>query len=66
MFHKMWKHQPASGECFTKCGSTKTITMHKSEIKDADHSCDWPVSNPNFLPTLQRMTDFLKEQKFIK
>jgi acetyl esterase len=20
-------------------------------VKDADHSCDWPVSNPNFLPT---------------
>ncbi len=35
-------------------------------VKDAGHSCDWPVSNPNFLPTLQRMTDFLKEQKFIK
>jgi len=35
-------------------------------VKDADHSCDWPVSNPNFLPILQRMTDFLKEQKFIK
>jgi hypothetical protein len=31
-----------------------------------DHSCDWPVSNPNFLPTLQRMTDFLFEQKLIK
>lgn len=35
-------------------------------VKDADHSCDWPVSNPNFLPTLQRMTDFLKEQKMMK
>ena len=35
-------------------------------VKDADHSCDWPVSNPNFLPTLQRMTDFLWEQKFMK
>jgi acetyl esterase/lipase len=35
-------------------------------VKDADHSCDWPVSNPNFLPTIQRMTDFLKEQGFIK
>lgn len=35
-------------------------------VKDADHSCDWPVSNPNFLPTLQRMTEFLKEQKLIK
>jgi len=35
-------------------------------VKDADHSCDWPVNNPNFLPNLQRMTDFLKEQKLIK
>lgn len=35
-------------------------------VKDADHSCDWPVSNPNFLPTIQRMTDFLKTQGFIK
>ena len=35
-------------------------------VKDADHSCDWPVSNPNFMPTLTRMTDFLREQKFIK
>ncbi len=34
-------------------------------VKDADHSCDWPVSNPNFLPTLTRMTNFLVEQKFI-
>lgn len=34
-------------------------------IPDAGHSCDWPVENPNFLPTFQRMTDFLKEQKFI-
>lgn len=34
-------------------------------IQDAGHSCDWPVENPNFLPTFRRMTDFLKEQKFI-
>ena len=32
-------------------------------VKDADHSCDWPVSNPNFLPTMTRMTQFLHEQK---
>jgi acetyl esterase/lipase len=31
-------------------------------VKDADHSCDWPVSNPNFLPTLQQMTTFLKQE----
>lgn len=35
-------------------------------VKDADHSCDWPVSNPNFLPTLERMTDFLKEQNMLE
>ena len=34
-------------------------------VKDADHSCDWPVSNPNFLPTLTRITHFLEEQTFI-
>jgi len=34
-------------------------------VKEADHSCDWPVSNPNFLPTIQRMTDFLKDQNMM-
>lgn len=34
-------------------------------VKEADHSCDWPVSNPNFLPTMQRMLAFLYEQKII-
>jgi len=34
-------------------------------VKDADHSCDWPVSNPNFLPTMQRMTNFLKDQNMM-
>lgn len=49
-----------------------TIQMKKAgnvceliTVKDANHSCDWPVSNPNFLPTLQRMTDFLKEQNML-
>lgn len=35
-------------------------------VKDADHSCDWPVSNPNFLPTLTKMTKFLRKQKMMK
>lgn len=34
-------------------------------VKDADHSCDWPVSNPNFLPTMQRMLAFLYEQQIL-
>ena len=34
-------------------------------VKDAGHSCDWPVSNPNFLPTLTNMTQFLKKLGFL-
>lgn len=34
-------------------------------IQDAGHSCDWPVENPHFLPAFRRMTEFLKEQKFL-
>jgi acetyl esterase/lipase len=35
-------------------------------VKNADHSCDWPVSNPNFLLNMERMYQFLKENKIIK
>jgi len=31
-------------------------------IPGAGHSCDWPVSNPHFLPTMTRMAEFLWEQ----
>jgi acetyl esterase/lipase len=34
-------------------------------VKDADHGCDWPVSNPNFLPVMKQMTKFLQKQKFL-
>jgi hypothetical protein len=34
-------------------------------VQDAPHSCDWPVGNPNFLPTLTRMTAFLRERGFV-
>jgi len=34
------------------------------EVKYAGHSCDWPVTNPNFLPTVTRMAAFLKENGF--
>jgi len=53
-------------EKFTRLMKEAGNTCELISVKDADHSCDWPVSNPNFLPTLQRMTDFLKEQKIIK
>jgi acetyl esterase len=51
---------------FTKLMTEAGNICELIPVKDANHSCDWPVSNPNFLPTLQRMTDFLKEQKLIK
>ncbi len=35
-------------------------------VEGAKHSCDWPVSNPNFLPTITRMYTFLQEQEIIE
>jgi acetyl esterase len=55
-----------SAEKFTRLMKKAGNICELITVKDADHSCDWPVSNPNFLPTLTRMTDFLKEQKLIK
>ncbi|MFA6173241.1 MAG: alpha/beta hydrolase [Kiritimatiellales bacterium] len=54
-----------TAEKFTRLMNEAGNTCELITIKDAGHSCDWPVSNPNFLPTFQRMTDFLKEQKLI-
>ncbi len=34
-------------------------------VEDAGHSCDWPVSNPNFLPTMNQMWNFLIKQKIV-
>jgi alpha-L-fucosidase len=28
-------------------------------VPNADHSCDWPATNANFLPTMTRMAEFL-------
>jgi len=50
---------------FTRLMIEAGNTCELIPVKDADHSCDWPVSNPNFLPTLKRMTQFLVEQKII-
>jgi acetyl esterase len=35
-------------------------------VKDADHSCDWPVSNPSFLPNMERMFIFLKVYRIVQ
>ena len=55
-----------AAEKFTMLMKEAGNTCELIPVKDASHSCDWPVSNPNFLPTLKRMTDFLKEQKMMK
>ena len=46
--------------------------MHKSgnvseliTIEGAGHSCDWPVSNPNFYPAMKGIIAFLKQNKII-
>ena len=55
----------AVAQKFTRLMIESGNTCELIVVKDADHSCDWPVSNPNFLPTLTRMEHFLQEQKFI-
>ena len=34
-------------------------------VTNADHSCDWPATNVNFLPTVERMLKFLRAQGVI-
>lgn len=53
-------------EKFTRLMKESGNVCELIPVKDADHSCDWPVSNPNFLPDMERMYSFLKEQKLIK
>jgi acetyl esterase/lipase len=55
-----------TAEKFTKLMKEAGNVCELISVKDAAHSCDWPVSNPNFLPTMQRITDFLRTQKFIE
>lgn len=55
-----------NAEKFTRLMKEAGNVCELIPVKDAGHSCDWPVSNPNFLPTLTRMTEFLKEQKMMK
>jgi acetyl esterase len=57
---------PYSGAVkFTQLMQEKDNTCELITVNDADHSCDWPVSNPNFLPTLTRMVNFLGEQHLL-
>jgi acetyl esterase/lipase len=61
------KTTPYSGAMeFTQKMKDMGNTCELITVKGADHSCDWPITNPNFLPTLTRMTEFLIEQKFIE
>jgi acetyl esterase len=56
----------ATAEKFTIQMKSKGNICELISVRDAGHSCDWPVSNPNFLPTLSRMLEFLKENKIIR
>jgi len=50
---------------FTKLMRDANNVCELITVKDADHSCDWPISNPNFLPTLTRMVGFMNEHGFL-
>ncbi len=52
----------STAEKFTRLMNSLGNACELIPIEGAGHSCDWPVSNPHFRPTLQRMTDFLREQ----
>jgi acetyl esterase len=34
-------------------------------VQGAGHSCDWPATNPTFLPSLTKMTEFLRKNGII-
>jgi len=51
----------AGAEQFTQAMKKAGNVCELITVKDAGHSCDWPVTNPNFLPTLTRMADFLRK-----
>jgi acetyl esterase/lipase/lysophospholipase L1-like esterase len=34
-------------------------------VNNAEHSCDWPATNANFLPNMTRMAEFLRANKII-
>ena len=53
-------------EKFTRLMNEAGNVCELIPVKDADHSCDWPVSNPNFLPDMQMITEFLKENGMMK
>ena len=55
----------AVAQKFTKLMIDSGNICELISVQNADHSCDWPVTNPNFLPTLNRMTEFLKRQHLI-
>jgi len=55
----------AVAQKFTKLMKDSGNVCKLIPVKDAEHSCDWPVTNPNFLPTMSRMFKFLQEQKLI-
>ncbi len=56
----------SAAEKFTRLMKKAGNVCELIPVEGAKHSCDWPVSNPNFLPTISRMYSFLKEQGIVK
>lgn len=46
---------------FTKAMQDAGNVCELITIPEAGHSCDWPATNPHFLPTMLRMRDFWRE-----
>jgi len=56
----------ASAEKFTRLMTEAGTVCSLITAENAGHSCDWPVSNPNFLPTLEKILQFLKSQHLVE
>lgn len=55
-----------AAEKFTELMNEAGNTCELISVAGAEHSCDWPVSNPNFSPTISRMYTFLQENNIIE
>ncbi|MEI6493478.1 MAG: alpha/beta hydrolase [Verrucomicrobiota bacterium] len=55
----------ASAEEFVKKMNAAGNVCELIPVQGAKHSCDWPVTNRNFLPTITKMTEFLRKNGII-
>jgi acetyl esterase/lipase len=55
----------ASAEEFVKKMKAAGNVCELIPVEGAKHSCDWPANNRNFLPTITKMTEFLRKNGII-